>query len=407
MKLSNKHGDAATRIIRADFSGGLNTAANSDGIAENQLADCLNVEADRNTGRLKTVAGTVDVFKSETEIYAAMYDEINRVFLLVDTEKNIRVLNPRNLEVGDSLGTLSGVLYPVATSWENGILIASGGKLQYYDGTGLVTEDSPSAASVYIRAGRVLVTENSNIRYSGVGDETNWTENTDDDSSSKFVEAGYKDGGKIIGMSNLSQDILIIKDNGRIYRLSGEYPDWAINEVSRNVECSGRMSYCAVADSVFVLGKNEVQVLQTTQSYGDVKPSNVASLVVNEIQKLPANAIMRFVPPLNQIWCVGTDGIVMLYSLDSQAWFKRKFNSPVVDIISVGDEVFVIKPTGISKLDEGTFFDSDMALEWRFQGQRLISQHDYLLKRTQVSVIPLSEKLYSGQIQAGAVVGGI
>ena len=75
----------------------------------------------------------------------------------------------------------------------------------------------------------------------------------------------------------------------------------------------------------------------------------------------------------------------------------------MIDVISIGDEVYVVKPYAISKLDENTFYDSGEPLQWRFVGQRLISQHDYLLKRTQVSVIPLSSEIYAGQISVGLV----
>lgn len=406
MKLSNKHQNPTPSIItRTDFSGGLNTSTNADGITENQLLVAENVEVERNSGRLKTVAGTVDIFLSSYIISAAMYDEINKVILLVFTNKSVHIFNLLTGTVSNSVGTLNGDLYPVCESWENGLLIATGGKLQYFNGTTLQTlTDSSNSDFVYSRASRVLTTSPDNfIRYSGVGDETNWSENTNDMSSSKFVEVGYKDGGHVVGMVNLSQDVLIIKDNRRVYRLSGEFPNWSINEVSRNVECSGRLSFCAVADSVFILGKNEVQVMQTTQSYGDVKPQNVASLVMNEIQKLPNNAIVRYVPPLNQVWFIGYGGSIMLYDLNVNAWYKRKFNSHVVDVIPVGDEVFVVKADRISRLDETIFFDCGIAMQWKFQAQRLISQHAYLLKRSQISIIPYSALLYTGQISVGAV----
>ena len=217
MKLGVKHQNQQT-LVRADFSGGLNTSANVDGIAENQLSVAVNVEVDHATGRLKTVAGTTDILFLDN-IFAAMYDEINKTLLLVTADKTVYATD---LNTVRTLGSLNGNLYPISASWEDGLLIASGDKLQYFNGESLLTINSPNATSVYIRAGRVLVTDENNVRYSGVGDETNWTEDTNDDSSSKFVEAGYKDGGKLIGMVNLSQDILLIKNNHRLYRLSGE-----------------------------------------------------------------------------------------------------------------------------------------------------------------------------------------
>ncbi len=404
MRLGVKHSNQ-TSVIRADFSGGLNTAAAVDGIGETQLSQVINMELDHATGRLKTVSGTKDIFTAD--IFAVMYDAINGVLLYADSNKAVYVASLDDGSISSSIGTLTGTLYPDTASWEDGLLIASGGKLQYYNGSTLTTIDSPNARSVYIRAGRVVITDDANVRYSAVGDETDWTEDSGDASSSKFVEAGYKDGGGFIGMGSLSQDCLLIKDNRRVYRLSGEYPDWAIAEVSRNVECSGRRSFCSVADAVYILGKNEVQVLQTTDQYGDVKPANIATLVTSEIQALPENAAVRFVSPLSQIWFIGESGNVLLYDLSGQAWYKRKFNNDVVDVFSVGDEVYVAKEDRVSKLDDTTFYDAGRPLAWRFKAQRLVSKHDYLLKRTEISIIPFSSILYVGYIYCGAVMIGL
>ena len=405
MKLSTKHPDTQTTVVRADFSGGLNTAANTDGIAENQLSLAVNVEVDHATGRLRTVAGTTDVLKFDN-IFAAAYDEINRTLLLVARDRSVYAINDAG-DVSRALGVLNGLLYPISASWEDGLLLASGGKLQYFNGTTLETiADSPNATSVYIRAGRVLITDDTTVRYSGVGDETNWTENTNDDSTSKFVEAGYKDGGKLIGMVNLSTDVLLVKNNRRLYRLNGESPNWTVVEVSRNIEVSGRLGFCAVSDSVYILGRNAVQNIQTTNAYGDMKPQNVATLITSEVQKLSADAKLRYVPPLNQIWAI-SGRTVLLFDLVTNSWYKREFNSPVVDVISVGDKVFIIKPDRVSRLDGNTFYDAGLPLQWKWQAQRLVSQHAYLLKRTQVSVIPLSTLLYAGQIRVGAVIIGL
>ena len=411
MRLSSKHRNAKT-MIRADFSGGLNCSTNPDGIKENQLAVCENMEVDHSTGRLKTVAGTKELikFSSGTKIIAAAYDEINRKILVVLSDKSLYAIDASKQTIDNMSyvivnGSINGELYPISAAWEDGLLIATGDKLQYFDGLNLKTiSTSPDkCTAVYVRAGRVVVTDEKNVRYSGVGDEENWTERTNDDSTSKFLEVGYKDGGEVIGMISLSQDIMFIKNNRHVYRLAGEFPQWTLNEVSRNVECAGRLSFCSVADAVFILGRNEVQVLQTVEQYGAVKPNNVAILVKKEIQQLPPNAKVRFIPPLEQVWFIGTGGNVLFYDLVTKSWFKRIFNSEVVDVISIGDNVYIVKPDRISKLDEDTFYDNGEPMRWKFQGQRMISQYDYFLKRTQVSVIPMSAELYAGQISVGAV----
>lgn len=398
MKIGVKHQNQQS-IVRADFSGGLNTSANVDGIAENQLSVAVNVEVDHATGRLRTVAGTTDVLHLEN-IFAALYDEINKKLLLVTGDKTVYATDFKKTT---PLGKLSGDLYPISTSWEDGILIASGDKLQYFNGKEFLTLDSPNATSVYVRAGRVLIADENNVRYSGVGDETNWAEDTNDDSSSKFVEAGYKDGGKLIGMINLSQDILLIKNNHRLYRLSGEFPKWAISEVSRNIEVSGRMSYCAVADSVFILGKNELQNVQTTSDYGDMKPQNIATLIARDIQNLPANTFLRYVPPLSQLWAIKGQSVLM-FDLVTQSWFRREFHSPVIDVIPVGNDVLIIKKDRVSKLNADSFTDLGEPLKWKWYCKRLVSQHDFLLKRVQISFTPYDWRNCEGQITVGKVV---
>lgn len=403
MKLRTKH-EIQQPIILSDFSGGLNTSSNLDGIAQNQLANALNVEVDQANGRLKTVAGTVDVL-TFNDIFAAVYDEINEILLLVTNDKKVYTADIIEGTVGTEVGTLSGDLYPLATRWEDGALLASGGKLQYFNGTTLETiADSPISTNVYVRAGRVMVTDDANnVRYSGIGDESNWTEDTNDDASAKFVEIGYKDGGKLFGMINLSSDVLFIKDNRRLYRLSGEYPKWSLNEVSRNVEVRSRLGFCAIADSVFVIGRNEVQNIQTTNAYGDMKPQSVSDLITAEVQSLPTDTLLRYVPPLNQIWAVAGKS-VLVFDLVVKSWYKRQFNSPVVDVLPIDNEVFIIKQDRVSKLNARSFNDAGEPLHWWFQAQRLLSLNEYLLKRVQVSYTPMDRLLTNGQIRVGAVI---
>ena len=132
MRKTRKH-ENQEPVIYSDFSGGLNLSTNADGIAINELHESINVEVEQSTGRLKTVAGTVDVLNVANEIFAAIYDEINKAVLLVMANKSVHLVNQETGAL-TGVGTLTGTLYPKYTAWENGVLIASGGKLQYYNG---------------------------------------------------------------------------------------------------------------------------------------------------------------------------------------------------------------------------------------------------------------------------------
>jgi len=401
--LSTKHA-RQQQLSMVDFSGGLNTTTSMAGLEQNQLYDVLNMELDSVTNRLKTVAGTVDVLSiANKTIVAGAWDGINKKFILVDDAKKVYVSDLTGIT---ELGSLTGTLYPICANWESGLLIASGGKLQYYNGSALVTLTSSPATcnSVYVRAARVVVTTENEVHYSAIGDETDWSEDTGSESSSKFVEAGYKDGGKFVGMAALSQDMLIFKNNRRVYRLSGEFPDWSIAEVSRNVECVGRNAFVSIAGTVIVLGQSEVQALQPTSEYGDVKPEGVGTRVTRELAQLNATTRVRFLPPLAQVWFIGAAGRVLVLDTNHNAWFKRQFNGDVVDVIAVGNTVYVIKPDRISKVQDSTFSDNGAPLAWKFQAKRIESHNEYLLKRTQISILPYTSDIYSGYIKVGGVI---
>lgn len=143
--------------------------------------------------------------------------------------------------------------------------------------------------------------------------------------------------------------------------------------------------------------------MQTTADYGDMKSQNVATLIERELINLSDDAILRYVPSLSQIWAIsGT--VALMFDLVTQSWYKRQFNSKILDVLSIGDEVLIIKPDRVSKLEEETFFDSDKALTWHLQCKRRISHYNYFLKHTAVSFTPLDETLSKGQVRAGAVV---
>lgn len=402
MVVSTKHAGREQAIVRADFTGGLNTAASVEDIAENQLAEVVNLEVDAATGRLRTVAGTLDILESP-KIFAAVYDSINSLILIVKEDRKIFLADFQGNVQKVSIGKLSGELYPKYTAWENGVLMASGGALQYFDGAELKTLDTVRAENVFVRNGRVVISEGITLRYSGVGDENYWKEDNNVESASKFIEVGYKDGGQIILAEPLSQDIFILKSNRRGYRLSGEFPNWQINEVASNVESSGRRSYCAVGDEVFILGAREFQQVQGAY-YGNVKPEDVGQQIHSELDKLEKNSQVRYVAPLWQVWLLGRNGEILVYDVRLKSWYKRQFNAEVIDVFTVGDEVFIVKGDRISKLDEGTFKDNGEYLSWKFLAQRLVSQHEYLLKRTKVTVTPLNHEYYCGEISCGKVV---
>ena len=145
MNLSSKH--QQNIVSYGDFTGGLNTTTVPDMIADNQMADCVNMEFNRTTGALQTCCGTATVFQCPDNITIdkLFYDEVNNVFLF--TDKNTKSvyksclvdMSGTHIYDREKVGSLSGNKSPTAVMWDNGLIIASGGRLQYWNGTELTT----------------------------------------------------------------------------------------------------------------------------------------------------------------------------------------------------------------------------------------------------------------------------
>lgn len=407
MQLSTKHQNQQ-QVEFYDFTGGLNTATTEEQIAENQLARCTNFEVQAMTGLLKTVDGTKKAYRipidSDYNITSATYDVLNEhIVLFADNGTVFSSKLSSDFNKVMQIGRLSGTLQPITAVWEDGLIVASGGHLQYIAGYQMktITTSPNECKGCYVRSGRVLTFDNEMVRYSGVGDEENWTEDSNDPSSSLFVEAGYKAGGKIIGMVNMSSDILIIKDNGMLFRLAGEFPNWEIHEVARNVECRSRNAYCNVLSNTFILGSRRLQGITTTNEYGSMKPVDIAQNVRNELNKLGAGARLRYVAPLNQIWIIDGTEEVLMYDLNAQAFFKRKFNAKVSDVLSVDENVYVIKQAGVDILDEFSYTDEGKALEYELQLKTHISHYNYLLKRVVLACTGFAESGTNAALHIG------
>lgn len=86
-----------------------------------------------------------------------------------------------------------------------------------------------------------------------------------------------------------------------------------------------------------------------------------------------------------------------------KSWYKRQFNSEVIDVFNAGEKVYIVKPDRISKLDAQSSKDNGEYLNWRFLTQRLVSHRNYLLKRSQVTITPSNPEGYVGHFNCGRV----
>ena len=418
MKLSAKH---QQKIISCgDFTGGLNTTTVPEMIAENQMADCVNMEFNRTTGALQTCCGTATVFQvpQDITIDKLFYDEINNIFLFTDSNTGA-IYKSRLVDVEgthsydrEKVGALSGDKTPSAVMWENGLLIASGGRLQYWNGNELVSirsENAPSKCNgVFVKNGRVYVWYDYRLQCSAVGDEEGWTDESGDDSTSKWIDIGYKEGENeqayITGACALSSDIVIIKNDGKVYRLAGEYPDWSLKEIARNITCINPQCYTAVQDGVFIVGREGMFLLQTTVDYGDVRPTNVASGILGLLGILSVEkSYVEFLPARNQIWIAGYENRFICFDLTFKAFFQRKFNSAVNAICPYKDYFMLSRAHKVVELVDGIYHDEkysddESEMEWLVIAKSHTSFYDFLLKRIRLVYVPLLSDFTSAEL---------
>lgn len=473
MNLSSKH--QQNIVSYGDFTGGLNTTTVPDMIADNQMADCVNMEFNRTTGALQTCCGTATVFQCPDNITIdkLFYDEVNNVFLF--TDKNTKAvyksclvdMSGTHIYDREKVGSLSGNKSPTAIMWDNGLIIASGGRLQYWNGTELTTiritfedeqnvypweqveslpentvandfsletnytkdvsyvrynnkyykckethtsiSDSPSKCNgVFVKNGRIYTWYEYRLQCSCVGDMRGWYDVSSDDSTSKWVDIGYKEGEReqayIAGACALSSDIVIIKNDGKVYRLAGDYPDWTLKEIARNITCLNPQCFTAVQDGVFIVGREGMFFLQTTVDYGDVRPANIANGILSLLSTLSVETSwVKFLPALNQIWIAGYENRFICYDLSFKAFFQRKFYSAVNDVCPYKDYFMLTRAHKVVELFAGIYLDEkysedESKMEWAMTAKSHTSFYDFLLKRIRITYAPLLDAFDRAQM---------
>ena len=397
-RITSKYGNLNT-VGFADFSGGINTSNAEEMIAPNELSKCINMELDASTGLLKTVAGTVRVFTDDKNFRAFFWDGINECFILTNQAGEIFKYDDELAKIGE----LTGLLRPAFSVWEDGVIIASGGKLQYWNGTAVVDlANSPEHSNgVFVANGRVITWFDDILYFSSVGDEETWAEISDDDSSGKWIEVGYKDGGAITGVVNLSSDILIVKSNSHAYHLAGDYPNWVLKEISRSAHSKGERSCIAVGNEALVLGDFALQSISTTADYGDMRLSDISKKVKAEIYSLPKGTTLKYIPALNQIWIITGKRRFMFLDVATGGYFERKFTNEVYDALSVDDVTYVLKENGICKLQNDSPEDDGTLIEWQFHCKTNVADNRYLVKRVRFDVTPDTNTRYDCNIFVG------
>ena len=186
-----------------DYTGGINVSVAPQLLAENEYQQIQNFEYDYS--RLRTRAGISPALSSyPLDIKAVYWDKATNTYLVCLVDGSVY---DEDLAGNSNLvGTLTGEKGVSFCKFDNKVFVASGGKLQYYDGTErkLKTIDSSYLSSiVFERFGRLVTTVygDDNLYYSAVGDpyETKYVEVTVTDENGRTTTTIEDYNGEPVG----------------------------------------------------------------------------------------------------------------------------------------------------------------------------------------------------------------
>lgn len=384
MRRTNKHNSSLTSFN--DFSGGINVSVRGEQIAENEMQECINFLYEKDSLKLLGRGGlSAPLFSFESNIRKLFHDaDANVLFVFLANRTAWKIEGNTKTKVGD----LTGNKVPSCCKFQNNLWIASGGKLQYTDYNDIYTvTGSYDCNIVFERFGRLAVTNTGqdNIYYSAVGDGTNWEEDTNDDSTSKWFEVGYGDSGDIIAVVPLAADLMVIKSNGNIYQLTGD-GDWTsvtINRIATYTAPVGDSCATNIGAEVAYLTYMGLKTLSNTMDYGNISTQVVGDKFNRLLTKsqyeprmfhLRKRRTLLIEPTADRSYIVAVN-----YAL--QAATTLKFPMAVADVTETTDEdVFLAAGNKLYQWDKTFTTDNGMAINYKLRTKDIIGMNELLVK---------------------------
>lgn len=341
----------------------------TDPMALKQAAQAIeNMEFDSEGEQLKTRRGLGTPIQTfEADIYYVWYDYGMNDYIIFLKNKKVYTY-----EVGKApvfIGTIEGDLThrPQLVRFTNAngtkLLMAVGGTMHYYEysGTSIVTDEKyPVCDIIMERFSRVLVAESSNndIKYSGIADPLNWTENSNDPSAMKDLEVGDVSG--VVGLYPLASELICFKENGRIYRVANEPEDWNVTLVGTDSDFISRDAVTNLGEDAVYFSRQGLRSLETAETYGNFTNDEIGEAMNPEMKKDTSDPWMFKSQRTHQLFINPNNKetvYVYHYQLGDKsqpgAFTKWIFPAPVASIaeglentlVAVGTELFSLSST--------------------------------------------------------------
>ena len=270
----------------SDLSGGWNCRDAEENIANNELADVTNMTYADAMGRLRLRKGTgAPLHTFSADIDGMVWYNSK---LCVAAEGKLWEWNDVGAGSMSEIGALSGTKRPSFQEFGGELFIATGAKIQKYDGSSLSTiEDSyEDTIGLFMRDGRLCCWRSAPefadyIYASYAGDASTWTVPSDrTDADPVEIQIGYKMAGKIVAVVPMLSDLIIFKENLVMRLVGGLINTEGIYEVARNIDVTNQWCVANVGGTLYYIDKTRgAQLLEGVETYGDILPGETLQKV--------------------------------------------------------------------------------------------------------------------------------
>lgn len=346
-----------TMLAYIDFTGGMASHAPATSLQDNEYQLIRNFEF--NFNKLVTRGGlSTPLVLFPANIKAVHYIESTGECLVVLANKDVYFVTSNY--VASKVGAIAGSKKPVFCDYDGNVFIASGNKLQYYDSnkkTVSTIEASFNCDTEIARFGRLVTTVAGDdiARYSAVGDpyETGWEENTNDDSSYKWTEIGYKSNSDIVGMLPIASDLAVFKNDGSVFTISNEYPNWTISQIAEHTDVINPESIVVVGSDIAFMTHLGLKTLTTTAMYGNFTTNELARKINRSVAKKIAEPMLFNLIRKRQLIIVPDTSSdearksCFCYQYDIGAGVKLDFAYPIYDMQDTPNGTIIASGTAL------------------------------------------------------------
>ncbi len=207
------------RLALTDFTGGLNTERSDFDIADNEFKVFQNLIY--KSGGPRTRGGFQIEYGFLNTVLSALKRD-NLIYIIFDNG-DFGVYDTQ-AKTYTSKGTITDpiTIIPKLVWFDPAVVFTVGGSVWVYDTSTetLTKTSSPAAKDLLVKYGRVVIASGDEVWFSRVGDATDWTPVSGDDSSAQYFQIGYKEGKNITAINHFLDDLLVFKED-RIYQLVG------------------------------------------------------------------------------------------------------------------------------------------------------------------------------------------